>query len=180
MKFYQHPANLLLLDPIEKHKKIYSGWHLLLFSAAWVQAWAYYTMAQMVSNLLPIQEIQVLFLGRESPMEEEKETHYSILPGGTPGHRSPQGRLTKGHRVNMTKPLNATLSWKHEASSSCLSLYFRQVFQLSIPPEFSIKLLNWERLSFCLQIDITGCKVCCACKVHQFIKSCLTYDLYGL
>ena len=36
-------------------------------------------MAQMVKNLLAVQEMRVRSLGREDPLEEEMETHFSIL-----------------------------------------------------------------------------------------------------
>ena len=41
-------------------------------------------MAQMVKNLPAMQEIQVLSLGREEPLEEGMATHSSILAWRVP------------------------------------------------------------------------------------------------
>ena len=45
-------------------------------------------MAQLVKDLLAIQETQVGALGREDPLEKEMATHSNILPGEFHGQRS--------------------------------------------------------------------------------------------
>ena len=41
--------------------------------------WVTTPVAQMVQNLLAMQEAQVQSLGQEDPLEEEMATHFSIL-----------------------------------------------------------------------------------------------------
>ena len=49
-------------------------------------------VAQLVKNLLAMQETWVRFLGREDPLEEEMVTHFSILAWRIPWTEEP-GRL---------------------------------------------------------------------------------------
>ena len=49
-------------------------------------------MAQMVKNLSAMQKTQVLFLGREDPLEKEMATHSNILAWIIPWTEEP-GRL---------------------------------------------------------------------------------------
>ena len=63
----------------------------------WVSAFNRYLLyevlvAQMVQNLLAMQETWVQSLGWEDPLEEEMATHSSILPGIIPWIEEP-GRL---------------------------------------------------------------------------------------
>ena len=58
----------------------------------------------MVKNLPAMQEKQVGVLGREDPLEEEKKTRSSILPGKSHRQRSlagygPWGCRTVGHNL---------------------------------------------------------------------------------
>ena len=46
-------------------------------------------MAQLVKNLLTMQETWVLYLGWEDPLEEEMETHCSILAWRIPWTEEP-------------------------------------------------------------------------------------------
>ena len=48
-------------------------------------------VAQMVKNLLAMQETWVCSLGWEDPLEKEMATHFSILPGESHGQRSLAG-----------------------------------------------------------------------------------------
>ena len=48
-------------------------------------------MAQLVKNLLPMQETWVQSLGWEEPLEKGKATHYSILASEFHGLYSPWG-----------------------------------------------------------------------------------------
>ena len=43
---------------------------------------------QMVKNLPPVQETQVLFLGQKDPLEKGMATHSSILAWRIPGTRN--------------------------------------------------------------------------------------------
>ena len=52
----------------------------------------YSLVAQMVKNLLAMQETQVQSLGREDPLEEDMATHSSILAWRSPWTEEP-GRL---------------------------------------------------------------------------------------
>ena len=45
-------------------------------------------IAQLVKNLLAVQETQVQFLGQEDPLEKEMATHSSILAWEIPWVRS--------------------------------------------------------------------------------------------
>ena len=49
-------------------------------------------IAQLVKNLLAMQETLVRFLGQEDPLEKEMSTHSSILAWRTPWTKEP-GRL---------------------------------------------------------------------------------------
>ena len=49
-------------------------------------------VAQLVKNLLAMQETWVRFLSREDPLEEEMATHFSILAWRIPWTEEP-GRL---------------------------------------------------------------------------------------
>ena len=49
-------------------------------------------MAQGYRTRLPMQEMQVRYLGREDPLEEEMATHSSVLPWRIPRTEEP-GRL---------------------------------------------------------------------------------------
>ena len=55
-------------------------------------------IAQMVKNLLAVQETQVQSLDREDPLEKEMATHSCILAWETPWTEEPEG-LCGGHRV---------------------------------------------------------------------------------
>ena len=48
-------------------------------------------VAQMVKNLLAMQETHVQSLGWEDPLEKEMAIHSSILPGKSHGQRSLEG-----------------------------------------------------------------------------------------
>ena len=48
-------------------------------------------IAQLVNNLLAVQETWVQFLGQEDPLEKEMATHYSILAWRIPWTEEPGG-----------------------------------------------------------------------------------------
>ena len=48
-------------------------------------------VAQLVNNLLAMQETQVRFLGQENPVEKEMATHSSILAWRSPCTEEPGG-----------------------------------------------------------------------------------------
>ena len=57
-------------------------------------------MSQSIKNLLPMQETQVLSLGREDPLEKGMATHSSILAWRIPWAKEPGGLPSTGwHRV---------------------------------------------------------------------------------
>ena len=66
-------------------------------------------MAQMVKNLLPLQDTEVPSLGKEDPLEKGMATHSSILAWRNPWTEEP-GRLqsTGLQRVGMTSDLTHT------------------------------------------------------------------------
>ena len=47
-------------------------------------------VAQLVKNLLAMQETWVRFLSREDPLEEEMATHFSILAWRIPSEEEPR------------------------------------------------------------------------------------------
>ena len=49
-----------------------------------------------------MQEMGVLFLGQEDPMEKEMATHFSILTWEIPGIEEPGGLQTMGLRKSQT------------------------------------------------------------------------------
>ena len=53
-------------------------------------------IAQLVKNLLAMQETLVRFLGQEDPLEKEMATHSSVLAWRNPGTREPGGLLFMG------------------------------------------------------------------------------------
>ena len=53
-------------------------------------------MAQMVKNLLAMQEAQVQSLGQEDPLEKEMATHSSILVWKIPWTKEPGGLWSIG------------------------------------------------------------------------------------
>ena len=55
-----------------------------------------YVMAQTVKNLPAMQEIWVLSLGRENPLEKGMATHSSILAWRIPWTEEPGGLKSKG------------------------------------------------------------------------------------
>ena len=71
-------------------------------------------MAQMVENLLTVQETQVQSLGRKDPLEKGMATYSSILPWEIPWTEEP-GRLQSmgSQRVGMTERLTLSVypSW---------------------------------------------------------------------
>ena len=53
-------------------------------------------MAQMIKNLLAVQEAQVLTLGQEEPLEKGTATHSSILAWRIPWTEEPGGLQSRG------------------------------------------------------------------------------------
>ena len=53
-------------------------------------------VAQMVKNLLAMQETQVQFLGQEDPLEKRMTTHSSILTWRIPWTEEPGGLQSMG------------------------------------------------------------------------------------
>ena len=64
----------------------------------------------MVRILLPVQEIQVLFLGQEDPLEKGMVTHSTILAWEIPGIEDPGRLQSMGSQKSQTglKRLNNT------------------------------------------------------------------------
>ena len=56
-------------------------------------------MAQMVKNLLTIQETQVRSLGQEDPLEEGLAIHSDILAWRIPWTEEPGGLQSTGHKT---------------------------------------------------------------------------------
>ena len=57
-------------------------------------------MAQMVKNLLAMQETWAPFLGQKDPLEDEMATHSNVLAWRSPGTGEPGGLPSMGlHRV---------------------------------------------------------------------------------
>ena len=56
----------------------------------------FFTVTQIVKNLLAMQETQVQFLAWEDPLEEEMETHSSILAWKIPWIEESSGLWSKG------------------------------------------------------------------------------------
>ena len=57
-------------------------------------------MAQMVKNLLAMQETWAPFLGQKDPLEDEMATHSNVLAWRIPGTGEPGGLPSMGlHRV---------------------------------------------------------------------------------
>ena len=57
-------------------------------------------VAEMIKNLLAMQETWVQFLGQEDPLEKEMATHSSVLAWRIPGMGEPGGLPAMGsHRV---------------------------------------------------------------------------------
>ena len=71
---------------IALHKRIY----LVSFATQLVGSWVS-LVAQMVKNLLTMQETQVRILGWEYPLEEETATHSGILGWEIPRTEEPGG-----------------------------------------------------------------------------------------
>ena len=66
-------------------------------------------VAQMVKNLLAMQETWVQSLGQEDPLEEGMATHSSILAWRSPWTEEPGGLQSKGsHRVRHDWVTNTT------------------------------------------------------------------------
>ena len=59
-------------------------------------------MAQLVKNPPAMQEMQVQFLGREDPLEEEMATHSSMLPWEIPWAEEP-GETVHGVAKSWTR-----------------------------------------------------------------------------
>ena len=58
--------------------------------------WVTTPVAQMVKNLLAMQEAQVQSLGQEDPLEKEMATHSSILVWKIPWTKEPGGLQSMG------------------------------------------------------------------------------------
>ena len=56
-------------------------------------------VAEMVKNLLAVQETWVRSLGREDPLEKGMSTHSNILAWGIPWTEEPGGPQSMGHKV---------------------------------------------------------------------------------
>ena len=72
-------------------------------------------MAQVVKNLLSMQETQVPTLGQEDPLEKGMATHSSILAWRIPGTEEPGGLQSMGlHKESdMSEQLTLSLSSSH-------------------------------------------------------------------
>ena len=67
-------------------------------------------VAQMVKDLLAVQETQVRCLGWEDPLEKETATYSSILAGKSNGQRSLVGYSLWGHKeLDTTEQLTLSL-----------------------------------------------------------------------
>ena len=62
-------------------------------------------MAEVIKNLLPMQETQVRFLGWEGPTEEEMQPTPVFLPGEPHGQSSLAGYNPRVTESDMTEPL---------------------------------------------------------------------------
>ena len=71
--------------------------HLLNF-VKYVHTGMNFSRGSVVKNLPAKQEMQVLSLGREEPLEKEMATHSSILPRESHGQRSLAGHSPWGHK----------------------------------------------------------------------------------
>ena len=60
-------------------------------------------VAQLVNNLLAMQETQVRFLGQENPVEKEMATHSSILAWRSPWTEEPGGLQSMGWHKGWTR-----------------------------------------------------------------------------
>ena len=63
------------------------------------------TLAQMVKNMPAMQEIQVLSLGQEDPLEKRMATHSSILAWKIPWTEEPGRLQSMGSQSDMTEKL---------------------------------------------------------------------------
>ena len=62
-------------------------------------------LAQMVKNMPAMQEIQVLSLGQEDPLEKRMATHSSILAWKIPWTEEPGRLQSMGSQSDMTEKL---------------------------------------------------------------------------
>ena len=62
-------------------------------------------LAQMVKNMAAMQEIQVLSLGQEDPLEKRMATHSSILAWKIPWTEEPGRLQSMGSQSDMTEKL---------------------------------------------------------------------------
>ena len=118
-------------------------WHILIYSGAFL-------VAQMVKNLLAVQETKVRSLGQEDPLEKEMATHSSILAWETPWTEKPgtlqsMGSQRVGHywatnTIQFFKTFTFVLGWWF---SQCF-LIAQLVKNLPAVQETWVRFLGWE------------------------------------
>ena len=68
-------------------------------------------VVQRLRICLPMQEMQVQYLGQENPLEQEMATHSSIFAWEIPWREDPGGLQSMGSQKNQTQTTtNATLT----------------------------------------------------------------------
>ena len=110
----------------------------------------------MIKNLPELLEIQVRYLGWESPLEKGMATHSTILPGKFHGLRSLAGYNPWGHNeLDMTEQLR----WQ----SVCLILMARlcltcrRVESWGDYMEIGVQTVAWVRRRQLQSVTLTGC-----------------------
>ena len=94
------------------HNCLLSTWNVVIVIKNWILTFSFnyaFLVAQMVKNLLAMQETQVQFLGQEDPLEKGMATQSSILPWRIPWTEEPGGLQSTGsQRVRHDWATNTT------------------------------------------------------------------------
>ena len=130
------------------HCSEWSSLKTLQITSTWISHRCTYVnaslVAQMVKNLLAMQETWVCSLGWEDPLEKEMATHFSILPGESHGQRSLAGYSPWGCKVIewLTLRFN-TANWK------CTKYFcFFPFFLVEVTGSYIFVLKMWEGWHF--------------------------------
>ena len=149
-----NPASIPPLWVITSHQAeppaLYGSFPLTIyFTHGSVYVWASLE-AQMVKNLLAMQETWVQFLGQEGPLEEKMATHSSILAWRIPWTEEPGGLQSMGwQRVES--------NW----ATNSFSIHMSVVLSPFVPSSPPLTVSIWVDLESVIQSEENQRKISC-------------------
>ena len=127
-------------------------------------------VAQLVNNLLAMQETQVRFLGQENPVEKEMATHSSILAWRSPWTEEPGGLHSIG-----SQELDRTVT---EHAWACMNVSSTRLANLFLPfPPFFFSFWSFLPSFLLLWSGHPRWLFSCSLYIPFSTSPCLTYTL---